>query len=684
MSDQPEKRQVRRLRWIAAVCLLLLAAILMAPFLLTTQLVRLALGQVFPASHLSVGSAALSLSGTLVLHDLVLHDTGELAQQPMVTARKVDAAFGWAELLSRQIRRIHANGVTVYARPNGPSQLSLLDLFFERFPSGPAADSLRGMLPIWIDTLLVQGMIHLAPMRGFVSASADWPLALHMTMSGDRMDPSRQFRMAIGETRQLPEKIPATPFVAAPESPPGADAAFGLLMEVETQPAVGGTRVVVHRLVASQAALTIEPATLRQHLTKLPPELQGRIETSFRSLWASGELDLQGPAHGQQLVGSLAFAGVRVRVPASSSVGLSLDDLAGTAKIDTPLPPGPGTTITIERLHARDTRASIEVDTLRHYTTKLPTDLRSPIDAHLGALDVSGLIGSGMGNTMEFSGNIRLHNLSARSPAGGTHAFALDGLTAVGSVESQLRPWAPAALKVREGVLRWATLSYNDQALNRLDATWRLDGQTLMIERVAAEIFDGYMSGLLAWDLSTHAMPRCNVQLNSINMHAVLANVSPEYLDAEGSASGFLLMVLSEGGELSGRLELAFDGPGILRIGEIEEVKQMLVGDVGLALANLALQDLQQYPFTEGRLSLESLGKNSELKIKFVRPPRNEADVTPPHKEIINGQEVWVGSVVVPSIDMTIPIRGKSLAEILSIVSGIRPLDEGASDQDGK
>ena len=27
-------------------------------------------------------------------------------------------------------------------------------------------------------------------------------------MSGDRMDPSRQFRVAIGETRQLPEQVP--------------------------------------------------------------------------------------------------------------------------------------------------------------------------------------------------------------------------------------------------------------------------------------------------------------------------------------------------------------------------------------------------------------------------------------------------------------------------------------------
>jgi hypothetical protein len=75
-----------------------------------------------------------------------------------------------------------------------------------------------------------------------------------MTMSGNRMDPSRQCLTAIGDTRQLPEKILATPFVAAPASPPGADAAFGLLMEVETQPAVGDTCVVVHRLAASPAS----------------------------------------------------------------------------------------------------------------------------------------------------------------------------------------------------------------------------------------------------------------------------------------------------------------------------------------------------------------------------------------------------------------------------------------------
>src|SRR5713101_3569959 len=246
MSDKPAKRRLRRLRWVAVVLLLLMATILMAPFLLTTQLVRLVLEQVFPANSPSVGSAALSPSGTLVLHDLALHDTGALAQQPLVTAREVDAAFGWAELLSRQIRRIHVEDVTVYARSNGPSQLSLLDLFFERSQSGAPAESHRGTLPLGISTLAVQGVIHLEPVGGFVSAKADWPLALHMTMSSDRLAPARQFRVTIGDVRRLPEKIPEKPPVAVAEPASSADAAFGLRAEVDIQPAAGGTRIVVH------------------------------------------------------------------------------------------------------------------------------------------------------------------------------------------------------------------------------------------------------------------------------------------------------------------------------------------------------------------------------------------------------------------------------------------------------
>ena len=582
VSDKPVTRRRRRLVWIAAVLLPLLAAILAATFLRTTQLVRLALGLVLPANSSSVGSAALGPSGTLVLRDLVLYDSGALAQQPLITAGEVDVAFGWAELLSGQIRRFDAREVTVYARSNGPSQLSLLDLFFQQSQSGLPAVSNRGVLPLRIDTIKVQGVVHLELLGGFMPARADWPLALQITMSDDRTDPTRQFRLAIGEVRTLPEKIPEQPPVAATGPAPGADAGFGLRAEVETWPAAGGARVVVHRLSARDAAFTMETAALRR------------------------------------------------------------------------------------------------------YATKLPADLQGPIDINLGALDVSGLIGPGTKDGIRFSGNIRLQDLSVRSPAGGQRAFALDRLTAVGNIESRLDRWAPAELKVRDGVMQWAALTYGGYALNNLDASWRIDGRMLMIDRCAAQIFDGRISGPLAWDLVTHAMPRCDFQMESINTHAALANIAPQHLDAEGNAGGFLHLVLSDEGELSGHVALDFEGPGMLRIGEIEEVRRMLVGNFGLDLANLALDDLKRYPFKEGKLYLESSGTNSQLQIKFARQARTGADVAPPRQEIINGEEVWVGSLVVPTIDMTIPITGKSLAEILSLVGGVHPIIEPVGEQHGK
>jgi len=682
MSDTPTKSRLRKLRGVVAVLLLLLAALLLAPFLLTTPLARLMLRQVFPAHTPSVGSAILSPSGTLILRKLELHDTGALAQQPLITAREVEVEFRWVELLSLRIRRFHAKDVAVYARSNGSLQLSLLALIFRPSPYGPAAEFGHGTLSLWIDTLNAQGTMHLEPVRGFGSASANLPLVLHMTVSGDRMAPSRQFRMTIGETQPLPDKISEKPAMTAPELAPRGDATFGLRAEVDTQPAAGDTSRVVYRLVARHAALMIEADTLRRYVAKLPAELQGHIETSLGNLWVAGEVNQQKSAESKQLSGSLRFAGLRVHLPGNSPVTLSLGGMDGAARIDTPLPPGPGTAITIERLQARNAKASIEADVLHRYAPKLPVALSGPLDTNFAALDVAGLIAAEPEDTLKFSGTIRLQDLSVRSPAGGKHAFALERFTVAGRVESRLDRWIPATLKVRDGVLQWAALTYSNNAVNNLDASWRIDSHGLMADRCAAQIFGGHLSGLLAWDLVTPALPHCDFQMKSINIHEALANLSPEHIDAEGKASGFLHLALSPESELSGSVDLTFDGPGILRIGEVEEIKRMLVGNFGLDLANLAMHDLKQYPFQNGSLYLESMGENSQLKIKFVRQPRTEADVKPPRKEIINGTEVWVGSLVVPTIDMTIPITGKSLAEILSLVSGVHLLmSEAASEQ---
>jgi hypothetical protein len=80
-------------------------------------------------------------------------------------------------------------------------------------------------------------------------------------------------------------------------------------------------------------------------------------------------------------------------------------------------------------------------------------------------------------------------------------------------------------------------------------------------------------------------------------------------------------------------------------------------------------------------MHLESLGANCQLKVRFVRMPRDKSAVTAPRKEIINGREVLVGSLVVPVIDLTMPITGKSLAEILAMVSGVHPLIKTVSDK---
>jgi hypothetical protein len=687
MSDTlPTKSRLRKLSRVVAALLLLLVAILMAPFLLTTPLARLVLRQVFPAHTPSVGSAVLSPSGTLILRKLELHDTGALAQQPLITAREVEVEFRWIELLSLRTRQLHAKDVAVYARSNDSSQLSLLALIFRPSLYDPAAEFDHGTLSLWIDTLNAQGIMHLEPVKGFGSASANLPLVLHMTASGDRAAPSRQFRMTIGETQPLPDKISEKPSMTVPDLASRVGTAFGLRAEVDTQPAAGGTSRVVYRLVARHAALMIEADILRRYVTKLPPELQGHIETSLGNLWVTGEVNQQKSVESRQLSGNLRFAGLRVHLPGNSPVTLSLDGMDGAARIDTPLPPGPGTAITIERLQARNATASIEADVLHRHAPKLPVALHGPLDTNFAALDATGLIAAEPEDMLKFSGNIRLQDLSVsvRSPAGGKPAFTLERLTVAGRVESRLDRWIPATLKVRDGVMQWAALTYSNNAVNNLDMSWRIDNHMLMADHCAAQIFGGHLSGSLAWDLITSALPRCDFQLKSINIHEALANLSPEHIDAEGEASGLLHLALSPESDLFGSVDLTFDGPGILRIGEVEEIKRMLVGNFGLDLANLAMHDLKQYPFQEGSLYLESVSENSQLKIKFVRQPRTEADVKPPHKEIINGTEVWVGSLVVPTIDMTIPITGKSLAEILSLVGGVHLLSEAANEQPGK
>ena len=666
---ESQKRSLRKLIWIAGAILFLLVVIAAFPFLATTEFARYALAMLYPSNTPKVGSVILRPNGTLAVRDLVLHDTGALSAQPLITVGAIDATFGWRDLLAgRKLRAIRVADARIYARSNASSQLSLLDLFF-----GRTNKPNRATLPIWADEIDVEGIIHREAFMGFAAGTAEWPLKFQMTMSGDRINPSRRIMFKVGSEKHTTD--------------------FGVSAVAETNPTTTGTHVLLRSLSARHGALAVEADALRAFVTKLPQELKGRIDASIANLSASGELEILDPpaastpgqAIGPRLSASLEFAGVRVRAPGKSQTVLRLDDFSGAVKIDTPIPLGAGTSITIDRLNLVNAGGLLDADLLRRYTSKVPVDLHGLIESKIGSLSVSGRVKNVVAKAaMGFSGDINVQDLSVHSPPGAEHAITLDGLNLAGKAVTPLDRWAPAAVKVEGGRIRWATLSYGDNAVTNFDASWRIDDQKLSAEHVAAQIFDGTITGAPSVNLVTYAIDHCDLQMKSIDVHKALANVSPEHLDAVATASGSIHLGMSPDRDLSGNVDLTFDGPGTLRIGQIDEVKQMLVGNFGLDMANLAMHDLEHYPFREGTMHLESAGENSLLKIKFVRQPKSAADVISPHKEIINGREVMVGSLVVPKIDMTIPITGQSLAEILSIVSGVHPIIQAANPTSGK
>lgn len=448
---------------------------------------------------------------------------------------------------------------------------------------------------------------------------------------------------------------------------------FSGALKIDTPfPFSSTTSLRVDRLEAKDFKLSARAETLRQYLPKLPREVSGRVEVSSRNVSIAGGSNLDASGR-RQMIANLSIAAGHILIPGESQTFVKIDDISGAARINSSIPPGVRSSIAIDRLQAKQTSTSLDADLLRRYLTNLPSDLHGHIDAGLDELDISGLIDATPRHA-SFSGIARIQNLNAGSaPDVGKHPFALERFTLTGAVESPLDHFDATGARVRDGRINFATLTYGNNSIRNFDASWHADGRMLACDLCTLEIFDGQVAGSPAFDLATHEMPPADLAVHHIDVHQALANLSPDHLDADGVASGALHLRMNQQRDLSGSVDLVFDGPGLLKIGEIEEVKQMLAGNFGLDMANLAMRDLRHFPFKEGRLHLESAQRNTQLKIRFVRQARSAADAVTPHKEIINGKEVLVGSLVVPTIDMTIPITGKSLAEILATVSGLHP-----------
>jgi hypothetical protein len=780
MPDSTISRRFRWSVWIAVTFLLLFMVLAATPLLMTTRLANLALGHFLPDNRARIVNASLSLTGTLILRNVVIFDSGVRSQQPLAAAGEIDVRFGWRDLFARRVGSIRADEVMLYARSDDHSQLSLIDLAYElwRPSSVPRAS------PFWIGAMEIHGRIRQEHLIPGTEAQSDLQMALQMIMSGDRARPSRHLTIAIGNSRPGREQDTAKGSPAIGQRARN-DSSFGMVADIDIQSLAEGTRVVIHRLSAAHAALTLDANTLRAFIATLPSEIHGQIETRLENLSALGTVDLSPPAKRDHLAGSVAFSGLRTRIAGDPKMTFSVDDLAGAARVESNLQPLIGTSITFERLQAQNAKASIEADTLRHFVTAVPSEMHGRIDSDLAkfsasgaidlppptkrdhlvgsisfsglsmrvsgdpkttvrvddltgtggiasdlpltkdivvtikrlhagradasidgdrlrryvpkvpalskgsivagfdALDVVGAIRPGKRNALGFAGSLALRDFGMRSSPG-DQQFVLDRLTTHANASLRLDRWEPATLSVRGGTTQLAEFSFSGNAIKNVEGAWHTDGAMLTFDRLSAQIFGGEISGAPHVDLAAQELQGLDLRIKSVDAHQALANISPAHLDAEGVVSGTLHMVSGGETNLSGYADLSFDRPGVLRIGQIDELQRMLAGSFGADMANLAMHDLERYPFREGTLHLESAGLNSELKIHFVREIRTDADRTAPRKEIINGKEVWVGSLVVPKVDLTIPIAGKSFAEILSLVSGFHPLIESVGKQSGK
>ncbi len=153
MKIESEQSPRRKFILIGGAIFFVLVAIVAIPFLATTHFARIALTMLYPSNTPTVDAVIIRPTGAVVIRNLVMHDTGALGAQPLITAGEIDATFGWRDLLaSRKLRRIRVADVRIYARSNAASQLSLLDLFFGRtnkpnratlFRSGPTRSTSR-------------------------------------------------------------------------------------------------------------------------------------------------------------------------------------------------------------------------------------------------------------------------------------------------------------------------------------------------------------------------------------------------------------------------------------------------------------------------------------------------------------------------------------------------------------
>jgi hypothetical protein len=309
MSPSGSKGRRRRSRklWIALAALA--AVLIAAPFLFTGAIVRSIVARTpYRAFTPAFQSASLNPLGAVTLSGVTLHDTGDRADQVLLTASQIRFTFSWSEVFSGRFQSIDLQGVRATARSGRTSPLTLLQLGAPPVPTAAIGTARPG--PTTAPA---------APRPPFQTLTAHGQV-----LFSDFGPPAAAFGLDPGDTLPLVAHVGATPLPN------------GLLWDVSLLLGDPEAKNLTDPVLGARAHITATGAESRIHLDSLTLS-NVSADLSQKLLDAAHLPPMLARAYAAHLDRLNAAGTVYLAPTPSIDVALEIHELSAKASGDTPL-----------------------------------------------------------------------------------------------------------------------------------------------------------------------------------------------------------------------------------------------------------------------------------------------------------------------------------------------------------
>ncbi len=167
------------------------------------------------------------------------------------------------------------------------------------------------------------------------------------------------------------------------------------------------------------------------------------------------------------------------------------------------------------------------------------------------------------------TGQIDLANLSltATSPTG--QPLSLNRASMFALIDTPLDASAKSLATVQAGTFSLDSATLGDNSTQKISARLACSAGVLHLTDLAASVFGGTITGRMRYDLAHNNLTGLDLDLTHIDQHQVLANLSPDKVDAQGFLSGPVhFFVSTKDKKLHVDADLKSDNPGRLLIGD--------------------------------------------------------------------------------------------------------------------